>query len=57
MNSLIIFLQANIDEKLKNAPDSNYQTGIIIGSFIPFVVFAGLAYYMYYRSKNRKDLE
>jgi len=57
MNFLLLFLQVDIDEKLKNAPDSNYQTGIIIGSFVPFVVLVGIAYYMYYRSKNRKDLD
>ncbi|WP_298116594.1 hypothetical protein [Flavobacterium sp.] len=57
MKFLFIFLQVAIDEKLKNAPDSSYQTGIIIGSFVPFVLLVGIAYYMYYRSKNRKDLE
>lgn len=57
MNFLFLFLQVTIDEKLKNAPDSSYQTGIIIGSFVPFVLLVGIAYYMYYRSKNRKDLD
>ncbi len=56
MNFLILLLQVNIDEKLKQAPDSSYQTGLIIGSFVPFIVLVALAYYMYYRFKNRKDL-
>lgn len=57
MNCLFLFLQVNIDEKLKNAPDSSYQTGVIIGSFFPFVLLAAILYYIYYRSKNRKDLD
>jgi hypothetical protein len=57
MNYLFLFLQVNIDEKLKNAPDSSYQTGVLIGSFVPFVLLVAIAYYMYYRSKNRKDLD
>jgi len=56
MNFLILLLQVNIDEKLKQAPDSSYQTGLIIGSFVPFIVLVALAYYMYYRFKNRNDL-
>jgi hypothetical protein len=57
MNFLSILLQVDINDKLKNAPDSGYQTGLIIGSFLPFVLLVGIAYYMYYRSKNRKDLD
>ena len=47
----------NIDQKLKNAPDSGYAIGVWIGNILPFVLLAGAAYWMYYRSKNRKDLE
>ena len=57
MNFLTILLQVNVEDKLKTAPDSGYQTGVIIGSFVPFVILVGLAYYIYYRSKNRKDLD
>ena len=57
MNFLTILLQVNVEDKLKTATDSGYQTGVIIGSFVPFVVLVALAYYMYYRSKNRKDLD
>ncbi|CAM2842017.1 hypothetical protein [Flavobacterium frigoris] len=45
--------QVNIAEKLKNATDSSYQIGVIIGSFIPFVVLIGLAYWMYASAKKR----
>jgi hypothetical protein len=58
MTHLIIpFLQVDVADKLKNAPDSSYETGVIIGSFLPFLLLAGIAYWMYYRAKksNRKD--
>lgn len=54
---ILIFLQVNVAEKIKNAPDSSYQIGVIIGSFLPFVLLVGVAYWMYYRAKkaDRKD--
>lgn len=58
MNHLILtLLQVKVEEKLKNAPDSSYQIGVIIGSFLPFVVLVGVAYWMYYRAKkaDRKE--
>jgi hypothetical protein len=56
-NFILFFLQINIEEKMKNAPDKNYETGIIIGTYLPFVLLAALAYFIYYKAKNRKDLE
>ncbi|SHM69447.1 hypothetical protein [Flavobacterium xanthum] len=53
MTILTLVQQANIEEKLKNATDNSYQIGIIIGSFIPFVVLIGLAYWMYTSAKKR----
>lgn len=45
-----------IEDKIKNAPDSNYEIGIFIGSMVPFVVLVFLAYLMYYYSKkNNQD--
>jgi hypothetical protein len=58
MTALLLLLQQpNIEEKIKNAPDSGYQLGVLIGSFLPLVVLAGLAYWMYYRAKksDRKE--
>ena len=46
-----------IEEKLKNAPDDGYQIGVVIGTYLPFVVLVGIAYFVYYKAKNRKDLE
>jgi len=56
--SLILLLQnADIEEKLKNAPDDRYQTGVIIGTYLPFVLLVGLAYLFYYMAKKRKENE
>jgi hypothetical protein len=56
LSSLSLLTQVNIEEKLKNAPNSNYQIGVIIGTYLPFVLLVILAYVIYYRLKNRKDL-
>lgn len=54
MTSLIFFLQqVNVEQKLKNAPDGQYQIGVLIGSFIPFIVLVAIAYTLYYRSKAK----
>lgn len=54
---LLPLLQVNVTEKLKEAPDSSYQIGVVIGSFLPFVLLVGVAYWMYYRAKkaDRKE--
>ena len=58
MKSLLFLIQAvDVEEKLKNAPDDGYQTGLIIGSFVPFVILVGLAYWMYYAAKKREKNE
>jgi len=54
---ILPFLQVNVAEKIKSAPESSYQTGVIIGSFIPFVLLVGVAYWMYYSSKKRSEKE
>lgn len=52
---LLLLLQVNVTEKLKVAPDSSYQTGVLIGSFLPFVLLVGVAYWMYYRAKKTEN--
>jgi len=52
MYLILPFLQVNVTEKIKSAPDSNYQIGVLIGSFLPFVLLVGVAYWMYYRAKK-----
>ena len=49
---ILPFLQVNVTEKIKSAPDNNYQIGVLIGSFLPFVLLVGVAYWMYYRAKK-----
>lgn len=53
MTIISLAQQVNIVEKLKNAPDDSYQLGVIIGSFVPFLVLLGLAYWMYASAKKR----
>ncbi len=56
MRSLILFLQQiNVEQKLKDAPDSQYQIGVLIGSFVPFIVLAVIAYILYYRAKKKEQ--
>ncbi len=57
MYLILPFLQVNVAEKVKSAPDSSYQTGVIIGSFLPFVLLVGVAYWMYYRAKKAEKKE
>jgi len=51
---ILLIQQVTIEEKIKNAPDSGYQLGVLIGTFIPFLVLVGLAYFLYYRAKKRQ---
>ena len=53
MNSVLVLQQVDIAQKIKQAPDGSYQIGVLIGSFIPFVILAGVAYWMYSRAKKR----
>ena len=40
--------------KTKNAPDSQYQIGVLIGSFIPFLVLVAFSVYFILQSKKKK---
>jgi len=55
--SLILFLQVDIEEKMKNAPDKGYEIGVTIGTYLPFIILVAIAYFIYYKTKNRKDLD
>lgn len=53
---LISLLQdLNIEEKVKNAPDSDYEIGVFIGSMVPFVVLVIIAYLIYRYNKNKNQ--
>ncbi|WP_169628260.1 hypothetical protein [Flavobacterium filum] len=56
MKNLLFLIQSvDLKEKLENAPDDSYQIGLIIGSFIPFVLLVAIAYWMYYATKKREN--
>lgn len=57
MNLIYILLQVDIEKKMQEAPDSSYEIGVVIGSYLPFVVLAGIAYAIYYYNKKKKDPE
>lgn len=48
-----ILQDVNIEEKIKNAPDSNYEIGVFIGSMLPFVVLVVIAYLIYNHNKTK----
>lgn len=52
-----ILQEVNIEEKLKNAPNDDYGTGILIGNLIPFIVLVIIAYSVYYYNKKRANKE
>ncbi|GLU43137.1 hypothetical protein [Allomuricauda sp. NBRC 101325] len=55
---LMLFLQqSNIEKKMQEAPDSAYEIGVVIGSYLPFVVLAGIAYAIYHYNKKRRGSE
>ena len=57
MRTLAIALaQINIEDKIKSAPDENYQIGVLIGSFVPFIVLVGLAYFFIIVLKRKKKI-
>ena len=53
MNLIIALQNVNIEEKVKNTPDNNYEIGLVIGSYLPFVLLIILAYLLYYNAKKR----
>ena len=56
MTAFIQLLQKiNIEEKIKNAPNEGYQIGVLIGSYLPFVILVLLAYWTYNSAKKRKE--
>ena len=50
---LSIIQDVNIDQKIKEAPDSSYEIGVFIGSMLPFVILVIIAYAIYKYNKNK----
>jgi hypothetical protein len=42
---------------MQNAPDKGYEIGVVIGTYLPFVVLVVIAYVLFNRFKNRQDLD
>ncbi|MEH6512144.1 hypothetical protein [Maribacter arcticus] len=58
MGLFLLFQDASeIEKKMQEAPDSSYEIGIAIGTYLPFVVLVLIAYAFYYYSKKRKSRE
>nr|WP_299385949.1 hypothetical protein [Allomuricauda sp.] len=51
---LLSLFQIDIEKKMEEAPDQWYEIGVVIGSYIPFVVLVVLAYTIYYYSKKKQ---
>lgn len=50
---LTLLQDLDIEDKIKNAPDSGYSIGVFIGSMLPFIILVALAYIIYrYNKKN-----
>lgn len=54
MKWIALIQQVNIEEKIKNAPDKQYEIGVVSGTFLPFLVLIGIAYFLYYRAKKKE---
>ena len=59
IKSLIFFLllQVDIEEKMQNAPDKGYEIGVVIGTYLPFVILVVIAYLMFNRFKKKGDID
>jgi len=59
MKNIIIalLLQIDIEEKMQNAPDKGYEIGVVIGTYLPFVILVVIAYLMFNRFKNKGDVD
>lgn len=55
MHLLTILQNIDIEKKLKDAPDSQYEIGVFIGSMLPFVVLVIIAYAIYRYNKNKMN--
>ena len=53
MTLAAILQDVNIEEKIKNAPDSGYEIGVFIGSMLPFVILVVIAYAIFRYNKKR----
>ena len=57
MKLFLLLQEVDITEKVKNAPDKGYETGLVIGTYLPFLILIGFAYLLYYKAKKRKNID
>ena len=58
MNPLIfLFQQPDIEKKMQDAPDSAYEIGVVIGTYLPFLVLVIIAYGIFYYNKKKRGSE
>ena len=55
MTPFSLLQKVDVAKKIAQAPDKSYEIGVVIGSYLPFVVLVGFAYWMYYRTKKRDE--
>lgn len=55
LTGVLLFLvqQPDIEKKLDEAPDDGYAIGVLIGSFLPFILLVIAAYMIYRYQKKR----
>jgi hypothetical protein len=46
-----------IKEKIANAPDSSYETGVVIATYLPFVLLVVFAYGTFYFVRKERNKE
>ena len=56
-NFILLLQQVDIEKKMAEAPDKSYEIGVVIGTYLPFVLLVLLAYLIFWRTKKRKDLD
>ncbi|WP_199912664.1 hypothetical protein [Muricauda brasiliensis] len=57
MNLIWLIQQSDIEKKMEEAPDSAYEIGVVIGSYLPFVVLVVIAYGIYHFNKKKRGSE
>lgn len=53
MKLITLFYQININEKLKNTPNSDYEIGVFIGTLLPFIILVTIAFLIFKYNKNK----
>jgi len=55
MYPIFLFQNTDIQSKIENAPDSGYEIGVVIGTYLPVFLLALAATALYFYFKKKKD--